>query len=126
MAEGFIRHFAGDKVDVHSAGSEAHGLNPLAVKVMAEAGVDISEHKSKSVDVYAGQHFDWVITVCETDSETCPVFIGEGERLHHPFPDPANALGTEEDRLRMFREVRDQVEELAREFVKGLGTEDAD
>jgi arsenate reductase len=118
MAEGFLRHFASDKADVHSAGSEAHGLNPSAVQVMSEIGIDISKHESKSVDVYAGQHFDWVITVCDLDTESCPVFIGEAKRLHHSFFDPAKATGTEEEKLESFRDVRDEVRKFAREFAR--------
>ena len=120
MAEGFLRHFAGDKIEVHSAGTEAQGLNPLAVNVMNEVGIDISNHQSKSVDVYAGQRFDWVITVCDIDTESCPVFIGEAKRLHHSFFDPAIADGTEEEKLEKFREVRDEVKAFAEEFVSNF------
>jgi len=120
MAEGFLRHFAGDKIEVHSAGTEAQGLNPLAVNVMNEVGIDISNHQSKSVDVYAGQRFDWVITVCDIDTESCPVFIGEAKRLHHSFFDPAKADGTEEEKLEKFREVRDEVKAFAEEFVSNF------
>jgi arsenate reductase len=118
MAEGFLRHFAGNKADIHSAGTVAHGLNPLAVKVMAEIGIDISQHRSKSVDVYAGQRFDWVITVCDTDTESCPVFWGEAKRLHHSFFDPATAEGTGDERLHKFREVRDDVKAFTKKFVE--------
>ncbi|MBS1583746.1 MAG: arsenate reductase ArsC, partial [Bacteroidetes bacterium] len=93
MAEGYIRHFAGDRLEVFSAGVEAHGLDPRAVATMQEDGIDISGHTSKTVDAFDGQHFDHVLTVCDSAQERCPVFPGTAEHLHFGFPDPAQAHG---------------------------------
>lgn len=117
MAEGWIRHFAGDRADVSSAGVETHGVNPRAVKVMAEAGIDISGHTSDHVDAYRGQPFDVVLTVCDSARERCPYFPAEAERIHHSFPDPAGATGPEEDILDRFRAVRDAIRAHAEAFV---------
>lgn len=118
MAEGLLRKYAGDRAEVHSAGTEALGLNDLAVRAMAEIGMDISGHQSTAVEEYAGQHFDWVITVCDVDTESCPVFIGPAKRLHHSFFDPAKSEGTDEEKMEKFREVRDQVAEFSKRFVE--------
>lgn len=89
MAEGFLRHMAGDKFEVFSAGVKPTQVNPLAIKVMAEAGVDISKHRSKSVIEFLGKNFDYVITVCDNTKQTCPVFPGEHEKIHWDLEDPA-------------------------------------
>src|SRR5512142_762202 len=89
MAEGLLRHIAGDRFEVFSAGTRPAGLNPLSVEALREVGIDISDHRSKSVDVFAGQQFDYVITVCDNARESCPVFPGTGQRIHHRFEDPA-------------------------------------
>lgn len=117
MAEGYLRRFVGDRAEVFSAGVEAHGLNPHAVAVMAADGVDISNHRSKTVDELNDHPFDYVITVCDHARERCPYFPG-GRLLHHNFPDPARATGTPEEVRRAFIEVRDQIREYARDFVK--------
>src|SRR5215831_14431495 len=106
MAEGLLRHDAGDRFDVESAGTKPGSVRPEAIAVMREEGIDISGHRSKHVDKFAGQRFDYVITVCDNARETCPVFFGEAQRLHHDFEDPAAITGSEEQRLALFRRVR--------------------
>src|SRR5690606_39998551 len=96
MAEGYLRHFSGDKAIVRSAGVEAHGVNPTAIAVMMEDGVDISGHTSNVVDEYLSQDFDFVITVCDNAKERCPVFPSKAVMVHRDFPDPAAATGTVE------------------------------
>ena len=109
MAEGFFRHYGRAKVDVFSAGTEPKGVNPTAVRVMNEAGIDISGHISNHVREYVDQKFDYVITVCDNAARNCPRFPGEGTKLHWPFDDPAEAMGTEEEVLAVFRRVRDDI-----------------
>jgi arsenate reductase (thioredoxin) len=115
MAEGLLRHLAGDRFEVFSAGTRPVGLSPNAVAAMAEAGIDISGQRSKSVDEFQGQQFDYVITVCDRAKEACPVFPGPGKRLHHSFDDPATASAGEQPAI--FRAVRDQIRAWVREFV---------
>jgi arsenate reductase (thioredoxin) len=110
MAEGLLRHLAGDSFEAYSAGTEATFVRPQAIEVMNEIGIDISGQKSKTLDEYLGQPFDYVITVCDTANEACPVFPGAKRRLHWSFEDPAAAVGSEEERLRVFRSVRDDIE----------------
>ncbi|MDX1530513.1 MAG: arsenate reductase ArsC [Rhodothermales bacterium] len=117
MAEGWLRRFAGDRAAVFSAGVETHGVNPKAVRVMAEAGVDLSGHTSDHVDAYRGQPFDHVVTVCDSARERCPWFPTEAQQHHRSFPDPARARGSEEEVLEAFRAVRDAVRDWARAFV---------
>jgi arsenate reductase len=115
MAEGWLRHLAGGRFEVASAGTRPAGLNPNAVQAMAEVGIDISGHRSKSVDEFSGQQFDYIITVCDNARESCPVFPGPGKRLHHNFEDPAAApVGAQ---LAVFRRVRDQIQAYLQEFV---------
>lgn len=109
MAEGLLRHDAGDRFDVASAGTRATHVRPEAIAVMGEIGIDISGHRSKVVDEFAGDAFDLVLTVCDRAHETCPVYPGHGKRLHHAFPDPAAVQGSEQQRLAAFRDVRDQI-----------------
>lgn len=119
MAEGWLRHMAPERFDVYSAGSSAAGLNPNAVKVMAEAGVDISHQRSKRVDSLAQRRFDYVVTVCDDAHRECPVFLGHAvKRLHWPLEDPAEATGTHDEVLRVFRHVRDQVKARVERFVE--------
>ncbi|HSU58278.1 MAG TPA: arsenate reductase ArsC [Bryobacteraceae bacterium] len=120
MAEGLLRHDAGEKFDVESAGTKPGVVRPEAIAVMREAGIDIARHRSKHVDEFAGQQFDYVITVCDNARETCPVFFGKAEKLHHDFEDPAAINGSEEERLPVFRRVRDQLRAYLRDFSKGL------
>ena len=109
MAEGLLRHDAGERFEVASAGTKASFVRPEAIAVMREVGIDISGHRSKNVDEFDGQKFDYVITVCDNARENCPVFFGAAQRLHHDFEDPAAATGSEEERLAVFRRVRDQL-----------------
>lgn len=111
MAEGLLRHLAGDRYDVFSAGTVATRVNPLAIKAMAEKGIDISHHTSDHIDKYMGMEFDYVITVCDNANETCPYFPTNKTRWHWSFEDPSAATGTEEQKLAKFREIRDQIEE---------------
>ncbi len=117
MAEGWLRHLARDRFNVASAGTRPAGLNPDAVLVMREAGVDIAGHRSKNVSEFLQQPFDFVITVCDSAKEACPYFPGEVQRLHWSFPDPAAARGTQEERLAVFRQVREQIGERIRNFA---------
>ena len=109
MAEGWLRHYAGDRAEVFSAGTKPAGLNPMAVTVMRECDIDISSHRSKHVDDLAKQDFLFVITVCDSAREACPVFPGALYQLHWSFEDPAAAPGNERERLEVFRRVRDQI-----------------
>ncbi len=118
MAEGWLRHLAGDRFEVHSAGTQPGAVRPLAVHVMAEAGVDISAQTSKSLDRYLDQPWDYVITVCDDANEACPVFPGGRRRLHWSFPDPSKAPGTEEERLAVYRQVRNAIRARIEEFLR--------
>lgn len=111
MAEGILRNFYGNKFEAFSAGAKPSYVHPFAVKVMAEIGIDISNQRSKSVEEFTGQEFDYVITLCgDYAKEVCPVFIGRAkERLHWNFVDPAEAEGSEEEVLTVFRKVRDEI-----------------
>jgi arsenate reductase len=109
MAEGILRHLYGDRFDVSSAGTEPSRLNPYAVRVMDEIGMDISRYTSKNLDIYAGMHFDYVVTVCDRANEACPVFTGGGKKLHKGFPDPAGFIGKDEEIMAGFRTVRDEI-----------------
>lgn len=117
IAEGYLRHFAGDRAEVFSAGVETHGVNPRAVQIMAEDGLDISGHTSNLVNEYADVPFDYVITVCDNARERCPYFPARIQVLHHNFPDPAKATGSEAEVMAEFRRVREMVKTYCREFV---------
>jgi arsenate reductase (thioredoxin) len=117
MAEGLLRHDAGGKFEVASAGVEPSHVRPQAIAAMREIGIDISRHRSKSVDEFAGQEFDYVITVCDNAKERCPVFPGQTRRIHWSFDDPAAAEGDEAARLAVFRRVRDEIRTRLREFI---------
>lgn len=108
MAEGLLRHLAGDRFEVHSAGTEATRVRPDAVTVMAELDVDISGQESKTLERYLGEPFEYVVTVCDDANESCPMFPG-GARLHWSFEDPSRASGDEEERLAVYRRVRDEI-----------------
>ena len=116
MAEGLLRHLAGDRFEVFSAGTRPAGLNPNAVTAMAELGINIAGSRSKSVDEFAGEQFDYVFTVCDNAKEACPIFPGGGKRLHQSFEDPAAAPADEQ--LQVFRKVRDQIAGRLRAFVE--------
>lgn len=115
MAEGLLRSLAGDRFEVFSAGIKPVGLNPNAVVAMREIGIDISHHRSKSLDEFAGQPFDYVITVCDNAREACPFFPGAGKRIHHSFEDPAAAPSDQQ--LEVFRRVREQITARLGEFI---------
>lgn len=117
IAEGYLRHFAGDKASVYSAGIETHGLNPKAVLVMKEDGIDISKHTSNNVDEYQGIDFDFLITVCDHARENCPYFPTKAIKFHENFPDPAKAKGSEEEIMNKFREVREMIKDYSLHFV---------
>jgi arsenate reductase len=119
MAEGWLRHLGGDRYESLSAGARPAGyVHPLAIKVMAEAGVDISQHRSKSIEEFAGQTLDVLVTVCDNARESCPVFAGAKRTIHHTFDDPAHATGSEEEKLAVFRRVRDEIRAWVKEFIK--------
>lgn len=118
LAEGFLRYFAGEKAEIYSAGIEVHGLNPKAVQVMAEIGIDISSHTSNHIDEYQEVIFDDVITVCDNARESCPVFPTRAQKFHYNFPDPAKATGSEEEIMNEFRRVRDLIKVYSSDFVK--------
>ena len=120
IAEGFLRHMAGDKFEVYSAGVKPTQVNPLSIKVMAEVGVDMSKHRSKSAMEFIGQKFDYVITVCDNAKQTCPVFPGHYEKLHWSLEDPAEAEGSEEDKLKVFRKIREEIKDNVLVFIKSL------
>jgi arsenate reductase len=118
IAEGYLRHYAGDKAKIYSAGIETHGVNPRAIKVMAEDHIDISKHTSNNVNEYLDIPFDYVITVCDNANEACPYFPGNVKRFHFNFPDPAKAKGTEEEIMEEFRRVREMIKVYSAEFIQ--------
>jgi arsenate reductase len=120
MAEGWLRHYAGDRAEVFSAGTKPAGVNPTAVAVMREAGVDISGHRSKA-DELAKIDFQFVITVCDAVCQECPAFPGALYQLQWSFDDPAEATGSDEEKLAVFRRVRDEIAEQVRTFVRREG-----
>ena len=120
MAEGLLRASGGERFEVYSAGTRPTRVRDEAVEVMREAGVDIAAHRSKSVEEFEGREFDYVITVCDNARESCPVFPGRTERIHWSFEDPAAAEGTSEERLAVFRRVRDEIDARLREWSDGL------
>lgn len=120
MAEGLLRHLTGDRFEAYSAGTEATHVRPQALRVMGELGIDISGQESKTLDRYLGEPFDYVITVCDDAKEACPFFPGAAQRLHWSLPDPAAAEGTEDERLEVFRSVRDRLRQhIEGELVNG-------
>jgi len=116
MAEGLLRHEAGDRFEVFSAGTKPGQVRPEAIAVMRELGIDLSGHRSKHVDEFAGQAFDYVLTVCDNAKESCPIYPGHTNRLHRSFDDPAAVQGSEPDRLAVFRRVRDEIRNYLRTF----------
>jgi arsenate reductase len=118
LLHGYLQQLLGEQARVYSAGVEVHGLNPRAVRVMAEDSVDISQHTSNHVEEYTQVPFDYVLTVCDHANEICPVFPSSAQKLHHNFPDPAKATGSEEEIMQQFRRVRGQVKQYAQEFAE--------
>jgi len=117
IAEGYLRSFAGDRASVYSAGVETHGVNPKAIQIMLEDGIDISKHTSNNIDEFKDIPFDFVITVCDNARERCPYFPTMAMKFHYNFPDPAKAVGTEDQVLSEFRHVRQLIKEYCRDFV---------
>lgn len=117
IAEGYLRHFADNKVDVYSAGVETHGVNLKAIATMQEDGIDISKHTSNNIDEYYNIDFNFVITVCDNAKERCPFFPTKAKKFHYNFPDPAKATGTEEEIKEQFRQVRQQIKNYCKQFI---------
>ena len=119
MAEGLLRHDAGERFEVESAGTQPGAVRPEAIAAMKELGIDISGHRSKHVDEFDGQRFDYVITVCDNAKESCPVFSGAVKRLHHSFDDPPPmSQGADEERMAIFRGVRNKLRAYLAEFAQ--------
>jgi arsenate reductase len=124
MAEGLLRHGAGDKFDVESAGTNPGIIRPEAIAAMKELDIDISRHRSKHVNEFEGKQFDYVITVCDNAKESCPLFMNAVTRVHHSFEDPPPASqGTDDERMAIFRRVRDELRVYLGEFAKGHARE---
>jgi arsenate reductase (thioredoxin) len=117
MAEGFLRDIAKDKFEIFSAGVEPTQVNPFAIKVMAEVGIDISSYKSKSVTEFLNQRFDYIITVCDNAKKTCPIFSGQYEKIHWDIEDPTDVKGSEEEKLYFFRKIRDKIKNRCLYFM---------
>lgn len=120
MAEGLLRELGGSRFEVESAGVISSFVRPQAIEAMKEIGIDISGHRSKSVDEFAGQKFDYVITVCDNAKENCPVFPGSTKRIHWSFDDPADAAGDEAEKLAIFRRVRDEIKNRLLDFTESV------
>jgi len=118
MAEGWIRHYAGDRAEVYSAGIETHGVNPRAIQTMKDAGIDISKHTSNHIDEYRNIPFDFMITVCDHANENCPYFPSTAKRFHNNFKDPAKLKGTEEEIKEAFATAREEIRIYSQEFVE--------
>ncbi len=118
IADGYLKHFAGPKAQVYSAGVETHGVNPRAIETMREDGIDISTHTSNNVNEYIAIDFDFVITVCDNAKERCPFFPSNAQKLHYNFPDPAKATGTEAEITAEFKRVRQLIKDYCEQFVK--------
>jgi arsenate reductase len=116
MAEGIVNHMLGDKIEAYSAGTTPTSVNPRAIRSMAEIGIDISSHRSKIMDEFAGQHFDYVFTLCDSANEQCPLFFGGVNKIHMGFDDPAAAAGSEEEIMAVFRMVREDIKTRLMEF----------
>jgi arsenate reductase len=117
MAEGYLKHFAEGNAEIYSAGVEAHGVNPKAIEIMKEDGIDISAHTSNIINEYRDIDFDFVITVCDNAKERCPYFPARAEKFHHNFTDPAKASGTAPAIMQQFREVRDEIKAYCQAFI---------
>ena len=116
MAEGLMRHLRGNEFEVFSAGTEPKGIHPLAIEAMKEIGIDISAQRSKHLDEYGEEEFNYIVTLCDHAAKTCPFFPGKGERIHHSFPDPAAEEGIREEKIETFRRVRDGLREFILSF----------
>ena len=118
IAEGYMADFAGDKAEVYSAGIETHGVNPKAIAVMKEDGIDISGHTSNNINEYRNIDFDYIITVCDNAKERCPFFPSKAKKFHYNFPDPAKTKGSHEEIMKEFRNVRDMIKSYCKEFAE--------
>lgn len=121
MAEALMNHLAGDKITASSAGTKPASVHPLAVRVLQELGIDTVRLRSKGLEEFGGQEFDYAITLCANAEQSCPVFLGKTKRAHIGFEDPAKAVGSEEEKLAVFRRVRDEIEERLSAFFKQEG-----
>ena len=117
IVEGYLRHFAAGKAEVFSAGIEVHGVNPRAIETMKEDGIDISTQTSNGIDEFRNIDFDFVITVCHNANENCPVFPSSAKKFHHNFPDPAKAIGSDEEIMHLFRMVRREIKAYCLKFI---------
>ena len=118
MAEGYLRFFSQEKATIYSAGIETHGVNPRAIQVMMEDGIDISSHTSNNINEYTEVDFDLILTVCNNAETNCPYFPSKALRFHYNFPDPAKAIGTEEEIINEFRATRDLIKMYCEKFLK--------
>jgi len=118
IAEGYFREYLGDRAEIYSAGVEIHGVNPYAIEVMKEDGIDISHHTSNNVNEYSDINFDYVITVCDNARERCPYFPSTAKKFHHNFPDPAKARGSDKKVMIQFRKVRNMIKDFVKKFIK--------
>ena len=118
MAEGYLRYFGGDRVNIYSAGIETHGLNKMAVKIMHEDAIDISGHTSNHIDEYQKIHFDYILTVCDHAKENCPYFPSKAQRFHHNFSDPSKLKGNAEDIHKAFENTRNEINDYAKSFIE--------
>ena len=118
IAEGYLRHFADGSAQIYSAGIETHGVNPRAIKIMRESGIDISAHTSNNINEYMDIDFDFVITVCDNAKESCPYFPTKAKKFHYNFPDPAKATGTEEEIMERFKMVSEMIKSYCFDFVQ--------
>ena len=117
IAEGYLRHFAGEKANIYSAGIETHGVNPKAIEIMKRDGIDITNHTSNNINEFLDVDFDFVITVCDNAKESCPYFPTKAIKLHYNFPDPAKAAGTDEEVMEQFRGAREMIRKYCQNFV---------
>lgn len=118
IAHGYMAHFGKGLLSVYSAGIETHGVNPRAIATMKEDGIDINQHTSNNLTEYLTIPFDYIITVCDNAKENCPYFPGHAQRFHHNFTDPAKATGTEEEVMKVFARVRDEIKKYCKQFVE--------
>ena len=123
MAEGLVNHYLGDQFEAFSAGTEATRVNPLAIQVLAELGIDISHHYSKTLDQFSDQQFDYIITLCGSANEQCPLFFGGIQRVHIDFDDPSRLVGSPDEVLPEFRRVRDEILKRLTEYLTGAKNE---
>jgi len=118
IAEGYLKYYANGNATIYSAGVETHGVNPRAIAIMKEDGIDLSRHTSNNIDEYYNIDFDYIITVCDNAKERCPYFPSKAQKFHYNFPDPAKAQGTEDEIMSEFRRVRDMIKGYAEDFIK--------